>query len=76
LFSLLPSLILISPPIHRYGQAEEYVDESGAVQSNYEGKGVFTSLQVACIEQLLTAKGEIFVGTAMSTFTKEVGIGY
>jgi hypothetical protein len=29
-------------------------------------------MQVATIEQLLTARAEIFVGTAMSTFTKEI----
>ena len=42
------------------------------MQASNEGKGAFSSMQVACIEQLLTAKGEIFVGTAKSAFTKEI----
>jgi hypothetical protein len=69
--SMKKSLAEGSPAIalHRFGSAYETKDVSEAA---YEGHGVYSSLQVATIEQALASQALAFCGTLFSTFSMQI----
>ena len=60
--------------LHRFGIGEQQggVGEMYAYDAQAASMGDHTTLQVAVIEQCLVARGEVFFGTNISTFTMQI----